>query len=694
MKKLAALLLLLASASYGAGPTNTTTRPSGDAGRVQVSGGGVFDSSGTFTFNKTTNVLSVSTVSVSSFSVTGATETHNGVTYIMPPVVNVGTSTDLRIPVWDPVTKHVEMYEAIDDGAILSDTQTFTGGNTFLNDTFFVRSASGDSAIESDIDSGLVTVGGPAFGVKLNGSVFLGDDVSWVSGNGKNADGFASIGSNSLYVPGAGDVPGPSGIYRYPLDNTAYLVLNFQDEGSNEYTVGWMAPKPFTNNAGDNAHWIRMPAREPHVNDVLAIKAVDADYSNIYIATWTAQTESGAESPFENATSSGSISMGGNDIQHVGSVGYSDGAQSFTASFQNGVATGTVTSAGQMRATQFIGDGSNLTDLPLTPPAGSNFGVQYKNGSVFASDTQFTYTGSGNNVSMGAGGLTFTADLFNNWVGIGTNSPIRRLDVRGPDDLVNFEMTSAGSTYSDPYDGNLSVGNFAPIISTYWNKDFGPGAQNDAQFLATGEMNRTDGVRDESGEISVVWVDATQAGLSSRMQFELRKGGQSYQNRGVMAALNPLGTLGSYWRVGPGDTLTSTSSWHGGAYLASIRQNMAIVSAGAEPTATAGSYVQRSTPTVVMEAGVDEGTWKVCIDTYTAQGSTFNPPDYNCIRFSSAGFAAVTISKTKVELKDESPAAAGISYYCTDCSVDATVVSTGTARGSFGQTGNRVAAPN
>jgi hypothetical protein len=65
MKKLLtiAALILAPAISYSA-VTNVQTRPAGTSGSIQFNNGGVFGSSGTLTFNKTTNQLNVSTVNV------------------------------------------------------------------------------------------------------------------------------------------------------------------------------------------------------------------------------------------------------------------------------------------------------------------------------------------------------------------------------------------------------------------------------------------------------------------------------------------------------------------------------------------------------------------------------------------------------------------------------------------------------
>jgi hypothetical protein len=51
-------------------------------------------------------------------------------------------------------------------------------------------------------------------------------------------------------------------------------------------------------------------------------------------------------------------------------------------------------------------------------------------------------------------------------------------------------------------------------------------------------------------------------------------------------------------------------------------------------------------------------------------------------------------SKTKAELNTTTPSVPGLEYYCSDCSTDGIVVSTGTTQGAFGRISARTTAIN
>ena len=68
-------------------------------------------------------------------------------------------------------------------------------------------------------------------------------------------------------------------------------------------------------------------------------------------------------------------------------------------------------------ANTYYGDGSNLTGIPSTTPAGNNTEIQFNDNGVFGASPLFTY---------GTGGL-----YVGNNVGIGVASPSEKLEIAG-----------------------------------------------------------------------------------------------------------------------------------------------------------------------------------------------------------------------------------------------------------------------
>lgn len=79
------------------------------------------------------NFSHIASLSAANFTVTGATETHNGWSWIMPSAAALTGRTSLQLMTWDPATNFVSVSTAITDGAELGSTQTFTAAQTFAS---------------------------------------------------------------------------------------------------------------------------------------------------------------------------------------------------------------------------------------------------------------------------------------------------------------------------------------------------------------------------------------------------------------------------------------------------------------------------------------------------------------------------------------------------------------------------------
>lgn len=85
----------------------------------------------------------------------------------------------------------------------------------------------------------------------------------------------------------------------------------------------------------------------------------------------------------------------------------------------SGTNTFAVTGAGDVTATSFTGDGSGLTGLPVTSPAGSNTQIQYNDSGVFGGDSLFTF------------------DEANKVLGLGTATPRNsKMDIVAPAPII------------------------------------------------------------------------------------------------------------------------------------------------------------------------------------------------------------------------------------------------------------------
>ena len=129
---------------------------------------------------------------------------------------------------------------------------------------------------------------------------------------------------------------------------------------------------------------------------------------------------------YSNGNTPGGVPVGGgggagNPAAPVNSLQFNNGGV-FGGS-ANLIFTGTVVSVvGNVVATNFLGNGSQLTGLPLTPPGGSNTQVQYNSNNTFAGDPNFTWNAAtstltvtninSNAITGGAGGAN-TQVLFN-----------------------------------------------------------------------------------------------------------------------------------------------------------------------------------------------------------------------------------------------------------------------------------------
>ena len=121
------------------------------------------------------------------------------------------------------------------------------------------------------------------------------------------------------------------------------------------------------------------------------------------------------------------------------------------------VSSGTV--AGNLRAGFFYGDGSNLTNLPATSPAGSNTQVQFNNSGSFGADSNLTFNGNFLNSNWGytygpsgAYGYFYGLSSADVYIGTGIGTPIQisnrasKLSLLIGTDTVSGRLSAVGDT--------------------------------------------------------------------------------------------------------------------------------------------------------------------------------------------------------------------------------------------------------
>ncbi len=105
---------------------------------------------------------------------------------------------------------------------------------------------------------------------------------------------------------------------------------------------------------------------------------------------------------------------------------------------------------GNVQAINFLGNGSQLTGLPLTPPGGSNTQVQYNNNNTFAGDPNFTWNSATSTLSV----TNIIANAISGGPGVGGNTQVLFNDAGNVAGNVNFTynktsnvLTMSGSAY-------------------------------------------------------------------------------------------------------------------------------------------------------------------------------------------------------------------------------------------------------
>ena len=191
---------------------------------------------------------------------------------------------------------------------------------------------------------------------------------------------------------------------------------------------------------------------------------------------------------YSNGNTPGGIPVGGgggagNPAAPVNSLQFNNGGV-FGGS-ANLIFTGTVVSVvGNVVAANFLGNGSQLTGLPLTPPGGSNTQVQYNSNNTFAGDPNFTWnaatstltvTNINSNTIIGGAGGSNTQVLFNDSGNIAGNSHFTYNKVSG-------NLTMTGTAY---------LGNVYPTANNISNIGTPTDRFNDL-WLGSGNINLID----------------------------------------------------------------------------------------------------------------------------------------------------------------------------------------------------------
>jgi hypothetical protein len=203
---------------------------------------------------------------------------------------------------------------------------------------------------------------------------------------------------------------------------------------------------------------------------------------------------------YSNGNTPGGIPVGGgggagNPAAPVNSLQFNNGGV-FGGS-ANLIFTGTVVSVvGNVVATNFLGNGSQLTGLPLTPPGGSNTQVQYNSNNTFAGDPNFTWnaatstltvTNINSNTIIGGAGGSNTQVLFNDSGNIAGNSHFTYNKVSG-------NLTMTGTAY---------LGNVYPTANNISNIGTPTDRFNDL-WLGSGNINLIDNTLNINQQINAV----------------------------------------------------------------------------------------------------------------------------------------------------------------------------------------------
>ena len=137
---------------------------------------------------------------------------------------------------------------------------------------------------------------------------------------------------------------------------------------------------------------------------------------------------------------------------------------------------------GNVQAINFLGNGSQLTGLPLTPPGGSNTQVQYNNNNTFAGDPNFTWNASTSTLTV----TNIVANVITGGPGVAGNTQVLFNDagnVVGDSDFTYNKTSNVLTMTGSAYLGNLyaqsnNTSNLGSATSRFNNLWLGSGNIN------------------------------------------------------------------------------------------------------------------------------------------------------------------------------------------------------------------------
>ncbi len=353
---LSAIIVSLFSASCFAATTNVTTRPGGSNRGVQFNDGGVFNSSGSFQFNKTTNVVTVPTMTVSG-QLTIGTTIPSSVVRVSTPVGGSYPGSFMRFDLdgetggsFLPQGEILSLYSGSSGNAMakrgsISALLIPGGGSNFIS----FRNES-DTSVHTfgfrDSDSGasgyIVGTKGQVFGNSLNVRGAVGYGGIYVQGSTTPTNYTyymmnASSGPAQVTLPSAGAIAGIYGrTYRICKTDSSTNTVQININHSSGTTINyqgecidyWSYVSAESLSGGGSAVWY--PIGRSFWNDVSASTVTASSITaSVQIQTPTLKfadgttmtTASGSGSgPFTNATSSTSIDMNGYAINNSSAV--------------------------------------------------------------------------------------------------------------------------------------------------------------------------------------------------------------------------------------------------------------------------------------------------------------------------------------------------------------------------------------
>ena len=180
----------------------------------------------------------------------------------------------------------------------------------------------------------------------------------------------------------------------------------------------------------------------------------------------------------------GTASGSGIPLGPLNSVQLNAGAGNFIGSSNLIFSNNILSVVGNVNASYFLGNGSQLSGLPLTPPGGSTTQIQYNSNNAFAGDPNFTWTSSNSTLTAtninattitgGAGGSN-TYVLFNDSGNISGNAQFTF-------NKVTNRLTQTGSAF---------MGNIFPVANNTSNIGNATNRFYDL-WLGSGDINLID----------------------------------------------------------------------------------------------------------------------------------------------------------------------------------------------------------